>query len=111
MMGGGVWEPSADTLRMIRQEIDYNSTGLRMIINKKDFIKQFEKISGAKLVRPPKGYDAEHPSIELLKFKQFFVRRTFEDDLVLSKDFIPEILKAYKVALPFFTFFDTAMGE
>ena len=111
MMGGGVWDPSSDTLKKIRQEIDYNSAGLKKIINTKDFLKYFGKISGDKLSRPPKGYEADNPNIEFLKFKQLYIERSFDDDLVLSKQFIPELLKSYKAALPFFTFFDVAMGE
>jgi uncharacterized protein (TIGR02453 family) len=111
MMGGGVWDPSTEILKKIRQEIDYNSTGLKKIIHSKDFLKYFGEISGAKLSRPPKGYDAENPNVELLKFKQLFITRDFDDDLVLSKQLIPEILKSYKAAIPFFNFFDDAMGE
>jgi uncharacterized protein (TIGR02453 family) len=111
MVGGGIWDPSSDTLKKIRQEIDYNPIGLKKIINSKDFLKYFGKIYGEKLARPPKGYEADNPSIELLKFKQLYLQRIFEDGLVLSGDLIPEILKSYKAALPFFTFFDVAMGE
>jgi uncharacterized protein (TIGR02453 family) len=111
MMGGGVWDPLPETLKKIRQEIDYNTNGLKKIINSKDFLKYFGKIQGAKLARPPKGYEADNPHIELLKFKQLYVQRDFEDELVLSKHLIPEILKSYKAALPFFHFFDVAMGE
>ena len=111
MMGGGIWDPSAETLKRVRQEIDYNTVRLKKIINTKVFLNEFGKISGAKLTRPPKGYDADNPAIELLKFKQLYVERNFDDDLVLSHHLIPEILKSYKAALPFFTFFDEAMGE
>ena len=111
MMGGGIWDPSAETLKMVRQEIDYNSARLKKIINAKVFLSYFGKISGARLTRPPKGYEADNPAIELLKFKQLYVERSFDDELVMSHHFIPEILKSYKAALPFFTFFDTAMGE
>ena len=111
MMGGGIWDPPAESLKMIRQEIDYNGAGLRKIINAKDFLKYFGEISGDKLLRHPKGYEANNPQIELLKFKQLFIQRDFDDDLVLSKQLIPEILKSYKAALPFFGFFDTAMAE
>ena len=68
-------------------------------------------ISGNRLTRPPKGYEADNPAIELLKFKQLYVERHYDDELVLSNQLIPEILKSYKAALPFFTFFDEAMGE
>jgi uncharacterized protein (TIGR02453 family) len=111
MMGGGIWDPPPEILKMIRQEIDYNSTGLNSIIHAKDFIKYFGTISGAKLARPPKGYEADNPHIELLKFKQLFVQRHFDDDLVLSRYLIPEILKSYKAAIPFFNFFDLVLGE
>ena len=111
MVGAGVWDPPAETLKKIRQEIDYNGTGLRKIINAKEFLKYFGKISGEKLLRHPKGYEADNPNIDFLKFKQLFVQRNFEDDLVLSKQLIPEILKTYKAGLPFLHFFDTAMGE
>jgi len=111
MMGGGIWDPPTETLKQIRQEIDYNGAGLKKIINAKDFLKYFGKIYGDRLVRPPKGYEEENPNIEMLKFKQLFLQRTFDDDLVLSRQLIPEILKSYKAAIPFFTFFDTAMGD
>jgi uncharacterized protein (TIGR02453 family) len=111
MMGGGIWDPLPETLKKIRQEIDYNSKGLEKIIHSRDFIKYFGKIQGEKLARPPKGYDANNPHIELLKFKQLYLQREFDDDLVLSKQFIPEILKSYKAALPFFNYFDVAMGD
>ncbi len=111
MIGGGVWDPPPETLKMIRQEIDYNGNGLKKLINTKKFLKYFGKISGDRLSRLPKGYEADNPHIELLKFKQFFVQRSFDDDLVLSGKLIPEILKTYEAALPFFVFFDDAMGD
>jgi uncharacterized protein (TIGR02453 family) len=110
MIGGGVWDPSPETLKMIRQEIDYNGVVLQKIIHSNVFLKQFGKISGSKLSRLPKGYEADNPNIELLKYKQFIFERSFDDELVLSKQFIPEILKSYKAAMPFFGFFDQAMG-
>jgi uncharacterized protein (TIGR02453 family) len=111
MIGGGIWDPSPETLKKIRQEIDYNSIGLKKIIHSKEFLKQFGKISGDKLARPPKGYEADNPNIEILKFKQLYVQRLLDDELVLSKQLVPEIVKSYKAALPFFQFFDVAMGE
>lgn len=111
MIGGGLWDPSTETLKKIRQEIDYNSMGLKKVINSKIFLQYFGKISGSKLTRPPKGYDAENPNVEFLKFKQLYVQRFFDDELVLSKHLVPEIIKTYKAALPFFSFFDVAMGE
>jgi uncharacterized protein (TIGR02453 family) len=111
MIGGGIWDPPPETLKKIRQEIDYNAIGLKKIIHSREFLKYFGKISGDRLSRPPKGYEPDNPNIEILKFKQLFVQRMFDDELMLSKQLIPEIIKSYKAALPFFNFFDVAMGE
>jgi len=111
MIGGGIWDPAPETLKKIRQEIDYNGAGLKKIINSINFIKYFKEISGSRLARPPKGYEADNPNIEFLKFKQLFIQRIFDNELVLSANGIPEMLKSYKAALPFFDFFDMAMGE
>jgi uncharacterized protein (TIGR02453 family) len=111
MIGGGIWDPLPVTLKKIRQEIDYNAIGLKKIIHSKEFLKYFGKISGERLSRPPKGYEPDNPNIEILKFKQLFVQRILDDELMISKQLIPEIIKSYKAALPFFNFFDVAMGE
>ena len=77
MMGGGIWDPPPETLKKIRQEIDYNAIGLKKIIHSKDFLKYFGKISGDKLSRPPKGYEADNPNVELLEIQTIIYSKTF----------------------------------
>ncbi len=110
-IGGGVWQPEPPLLQKIRQEIDYNSSEFNSIINKKSFVNLFGKLSGDSLVRPPKGYEADNPNIELLKLKQYIITKKFDDDMVSSKEFVKEICKCYKEALPFFNFLDVVKGE
>ncbi len=110
-IGGGVWQPEPSLLQKIRQEIDYNSSEFNSIINKKSFVNLFGKLSGDSLVRPPKGYEADNPNIELLKLKQYIITKKFDDNMVCSKEFVKEICKCYKEALPFFNFLDVVKGE
>jgi uncharacterized protein (TIGR02453 family) len=119
-IGGGVYQPSPDLLKKVRQEIDYNGSEFNKIINKKSFISLFgpldgtplfDKVTPDKLVRPPKGYAEDNPNIELIKLKQYIVHRHFDDDLVCSKNLIKEIVGSYKQALPFFNFLDTVLEE
>src|SRR5436305_1071539 len=111
LLAGGIWDPLPETLRRVRQEIDYNGASLRKIINRKAFLDHFGQVSGARLSRPPKGYEADNPHIELLKFKQLYAEQVFPDELVLSVHFIPELIQSYKAALPFLRFFDAALTE
>ncbi len=110
-MGGGIWQPEPDLLRKIRQEIDYNSSDFHAIIQKDSFVELFGTLRGDALKRPPAGYEADNPNIELLKLKQYIVQRSFDNDMVLSKHFIPELCQCYKEALPFFAFFDVVKME
>jgi len=110
-LAGGRWMPSADHLRMIRQEIDYNGKQFRKILNDKNFRKQFGELDDSyKLTRPPKGYDKDHPDVELLKHNSFIVWRPFTDKEVLSKNFIANLTKSAKIMKPFLDFLNTAIS-
>ena len=110
-IGGGVWQPEPDLLRKVRQEIDYNSSEFNAIINKPSFAKMFGKLSGDALKRPPAGYEATHPNIELIKLKQYIVSRNFDNETVCSEHFLGELVATYTEALPFFAFFDVVKME
>ncbi len=110
-IGGGVWQPEPDLLKNVRQEIDYNGSDFNKIISKKSFTKCFGKIEGESLVKPPKGYEPDNPNIDLLKLKQYIVKKNFTDAEVLSSNFMTDIASAYKEAVPFFRFMDNVMGE
>lgn len=110
-IGGGIWQPEPDLLSRVRQEIDYNGSEFNSILHKKSFVDLFGKLSGDSLVRPPKGYDADNPNIELLKLKQYIVSKNFSDEVVTSKHFISELCICYEEALPFFYFLDVVKGE
>ena len=110
-IAGGVWQPEPELLKNVRQEIDYNSFELNKIINKKSFTNCFGKVEGESLVRPPKGYEPDNPNIELLKLKQYIVKKNFTDEEVTSPNFAKNIAAAYKETLPFFKFMDAVMGE
>lgn len=86
-VGGGIWMPEAEHLKNIRQEIDYNWEEFKAIISNKTFVKYFGKLNeDEKLARPPKGYDAENPAIDVLKLKSFTVfRKLSEKDLASNK--------------------------
>ena len=110
-VGGGIWEPEPALLKRIRQEIDFNGEELVKIINKKAFKDLFGGVSGEKLQRVPKGYEADNPNAELLKHKQFTIQKAFTDDLVLSDGLIPAIAEVYKGALDFFNYFDEITSD
>lgn len=105
-IGGGIWHGDGKQLAAIRQEIDYNAAELKSIIESPSFKKYFPILEGEKLKRPPKGYDKDHPDIELLKMKQFLVWHPLPKELYASDDFVDYVVDIYKWMLPFLKFWD-----
>jgi uncharacterized protein (TIGR02453 family) len=110
-VGGGIWQPEPELLKAVRQEIDYHSSEFNKIISNKTFKKYFSLMEGEKLARPPKGYEAQNPNIELLKLKQYVIHSPFDDKEVTSKKFGEAVMAVYHAALGFYQFLDVAKEE
>lgn len=108
--GGGIWQPDADGLKMIRQEIDYNFKDFEKIVKGKNFNDMFGGIDGDKLVRPPKGYDESNPAIEYIKLKSFTVGRAVSDKEIVKDNIVQIATGVYKTMKPFNDFLDRAIS-
>jgi len=100
-IGGGFWGPNADDLKLIREDISFDSAPLRKILNSDSFISTFEKLKGEQLKTAPKGFDVNSEAIDLLRFKQFLLIRKFSDEEVLSADFLKEAGQTFRNMRPF----------
>jgi len=108
-LAGGVWQPEADALKKIREELDYNGKPLHKISDNKDFKKYFGELDKSyQLKTTPKGYDKEHPDIEFLRLNSFIVWHKFNDKDVLSKNFVKGLGKGAKIMKPFLDFLNQA---
>jgi len=102
--GGGFWGPHKDDLLRIRQDIAVNDKPLRKIITSKSFRDTFETLQGNQLKTAPRGFDKAHPAVDLLRYKQFLVTKSFSDKEVLSPKFIKELSLVFKKMRPFFNY-------
>lgn len=103
-IGGGFWEPNKEDLQRIREEIATDASELRAIITDPTFVSTFGTLDGEQLKTAPKGFDKEHPDIDLLRYKQFIFGRNFSDEEVLKPDFLEEVNQTFKAMRPFFDF-------
>jgi uncharacterized protein (TIGR02453 family) len=111
MLGGGIYMPEAEVLNAIRKEIDYAPKDLLKIMGSKNFKNYFGEIGGEKLKNPPKGFSADHPQIELLKHKSFFVMHQITDAELTAPNFKKNVLKIFKEMKPLNDFLNRAMVE
>lgn len=103
-LAGGFWEPNKEDLLRIRKEFETDTSEIRAIINHKNFIHYFGKLEGESLKTAPRGFDKEHPDLDLIRMKQFIITRPFSDEEVLSPNFLDEIDKSYKAMRPYFDY-------
>jgi len=103
-IAGGFWGPSPEDLKRVRDDIAYDATPLRKILKSKPFVSTFGTLLGEQVKTTPKGYDAENEGIDLLRYKQFLVKRSFTDKEVLSDSFLKETAQTFKNMRPFFDY-------
>lgn len=101
---GGFWQPNKDDLKLIRDELAHNAKPLRSILDEPNFKKAFGELKGAALKTAPRGFDKEHPNIDLIRYKSFYFEHNFTDEVVLSEDFVFEITKTFLAIRPFFDY-------
>jgi uncharacterized protein (TIGR02453 family) len=109
-IGGGVYHPEREELNKIRQEVDYNPGELKKIVSRPDFRKYFGEIQGEKLKRAPKGYEPDHPNIELLKLKDFVVIHKLTDAEVAHEDFPRQAVSMFRTMEPFLRYLNVAIS-
>lgn len=98
---GAFWQPNKEDLLRVRQEIVANDMTFRQLITNKTFRKNFGELTGEQLKTSPKGFDKEHPAIDLLRYKQFVLKRKFSDEEVLATDFVANVVNTYEAMRPF----------
>jgi uncharacterized protein (TIGR02453 family) len=104
-VGGGFWGPNSDDLLRIRKEFEIDTTEIEKITSDITFVKYFGELKGEDGVKTaPKGFDKTHPAIDLIKKKQYVVKRKFTDQEVLSNDFQQEVIATFLAMRPFFDY-------
>jgi len=109
--GGGMWTPPPDALAKIRDAIAKDSGAWKKVKTDKAFVRTFGDITdGEALIRPPRGYDPEHPYIVDIKRKSFFAMDEGDVKLASSPKLLDAVTKAFEAASPLMKFLCKAEG-
>ena len=88
-VGVGLWRPDNPTLKLIRDKIVADPESWKSAVGGKDFLNHFT-VTGNRLKRPPRGYDADHELVEILKLKDFTALAPLTQKQVSSPDFMAD---------------------
>ena len=111
-IAGGLYCPEAEDLKKMRKEIAYFHDDLETILNEKEFKKEFKDFDRNEkntLKNPPRGYEKDHPAIELLKLKSFESTQRIDISEVTKKDFVATVSKKLIALKPLNDFINRAL--
>jgi len=109
-LGGGSYMPPGPHLAAIRQHIDLEAAKLRAATS----TKEFRDVYGAmdtehSLKTAPKGFDKEHPDIDLLRLKSFTAIRKVEVAELSSPGFLDRAAADFEALSPLIHFLNEAL--
>jgi uncharacterized protein (TIGR02453 family) len=107
-LGAGIWHPEPETQRRIRNFMLDNPAGWTAAVRAPSFKRRYE-MWGETLVRPPRGYPAEHPLIEDLKRKDFTAGTALEDSTVLGPRLRQSVVAGFTGLVPLMDYLCAAL--
>jgi uncharacterized protein (TIGR02453 family) len=108
-VGGGVYMPTPEMLAALRNHIAVRHTEFRRLIRSKTLRELFGEMHGEQLSRVPKGFAADHPAADLLRYKQYFFYVELPADLVTSAQLFSEVLKRFERLTPWMNFLNAPL--
>ncbi len=109
LVAGGLHMPAPEQLARFRQAIARDAAAFKSVTGNRTFIQNFGKISGERLKTAPKGYDRNHPDIDLLQLKEVTVLHYFPDQEVLSPGFPEQVVTVFRAMKPFLDYLNDVL--
>jgi uncharacterized protein (TIGR02453 family) len=100
VIAAGSYMPEKEQLAAIRNWLLENHVAFRKVLQSAAIRKVFNEFEGEALTRPPKGFPCEHPAMDLIKQKQWGLRRELPAKIALKKDFGQTVIKHFKLLAP-----------
>lgn len=107
--GAGGYFLAGESLKNFRRAIEADPDSLRTIIA--DLEEDFGEVRGERLKVAPAGYDADHPAIDLLRFKNLWTSREISDDEMKSPELSGTIMSYLQTLNPLCEWLYTATRE
>jgi len=110
-VAAGVYMPSPETLRTIRLHLLEHHAEFRRIISVKPLRALMRELRGERLTRAPKGFPANHPAADLVRYKQWLFWVLLDPPIALTPKLFDEIVARFRVLTPFVEFLNSPLRQ
>ena len=111
MIGAGIYAPEPRQLYQLRQYVAANLKRFRTIVDSPAFRRGFGEISGQRLKRVPKGFNADDPAAEYLKLRQFLAGTERPPDFATRPRFYSSLKRLFEHLAPFVRFLNESLTD
>jgi uncharacterized protein (TIGR02453 family) len=108
-VGGGIYMPTPEVARAVRNHVAARHEELRKIAKSRTVRRLLGEIQGHQLSRVPKGFPADHPAADLLRFKQYVLYVELAPEIATTGALFREIVQRFKAITPFVEFLNAPL--
>ncbi|HET7387454.1 MAG TPA: DUF2461 domain-containing protein [Nocardioidaceae bacterium] len=111
-VGGGFYHAESADLARIRAAIDDERTGRELEKLLAKLSRAGLEVGGEQLKRPPRGFDADHPRVELLKHKSLTAGRDYGfEDVIHTSELLALVRRDWRWMRPLVEWISDRIGE
>ena len=110
--GGGAWMPAAPMLNAVRARIAESPAAWKKALTAPSLVETYGGLAdGHPLARPPRGFAPDHPCIDDIRKRSFFVTVDATEADAGKPAFLGDVAEAYAAAKPVMRFLTQASGH
>ena len=111
VIAAGAYMPEKDQLLAIRRHLLEHHAEWKRIIEQRALLRVFSVHDPMALARAPKGFPAEHPAIEWIKWRQWGVTAHLPAETAVGANLAKEIEKRFRLAAPLVGFLNAPLAR
>ena len=100
VIAAGVYMPEREQLLAIRTHLLTHHAEMRRRLQSRTLRSLMNEFDDLRLTRPPKGFPADHPAMDLLLCRQWGVAATLPAQTALQPTLVREIVRRFRAAAP-----------
>ncbi|WP_408897051.1 DUF2461 domain-containing protein [Nocardioides sp. R1-1] len=111
-VGGGIYEASGPRLARLREAMADDTSGKRLQRILRDLERGGFEVAGERLKTVPRGYDKDHPRLELLKMKTVLGMRSYGfEPFIHTAELLDRVREDWRRLRPLVTWLGDAVAE
>ena len=100
IIAAGAYMPEKEQLAAIRHWLLDHHVGFRKLLQNAAVRRTFVEFEGNALTRPPKGFPADHPALDLVRCRQWGLSAALPPETALDSKLAQTVTRHFKIAAP-----------